>query len=125
MQTKGKTLAISLMQRTVIQQNKLYSKEEYRRRILKWRQSRFWRSLLDVAYVVKCLTLSRNFEIIALDIVSVHLMILYVLMCITHCIRTLRPRTIPPLYRKKMLFSTDIILLFRVDEELEEGLILT
>src|SRR6218665_3890009 len=112
MQTRSKTRAISLMQRTVIQQNRLNSKEEYIHRILRWniwKQDRFWRSLLDVAYVVKCLTLSRNFEIIALDIVSVHLMILYVLMCITHCIRTLRPRTIRPLYRKKMLFSTDII----------------
>src|SRR6218665_2917296 len=83
--------AINLLTRAVLQQSGLNSKEEYSRRTLKWKvnqlltylgiQNRFWRNLLDVAYVTKWLKLRRNFWSIVTVIVFLHLLT-YLLHCV-------------------------------------------
>src|SRR6218665_3709845 len=76
--------AINLLPRAVLPPSGFNSKEEYHRSILKWEvnqlltylnmQHRFWRNLLDVAYVTKWLKLRRNFWSIVMAIVGLHLM---------------------------------------------------
>src|SRR6218665_100847 len=82
--------AVNLLPRAVFQQSHLNSKEEYRCMILKWKvnqtliylgmQNRFQRNLLDVVYVMKLLTLRRNFWGIVMAIGLLHLTT-YVLTC--------------------------------------------
>src|SRR6218665_1121953 len=83
--------AINVLPRAVLQQSTFNSKEEYSQTTLKWMviqlltylriQHRFWRNLLDVAYVTKCLKMGRKFWSIVMAIVGLHPMT-YLLHCV-------------------------------------------
>src|SRR6218665_1900339 len=83
--------AINLLPRAVFPQSHFNSREEYSRNVLKWEviqlltylrmQNCFWKILLDVVFAGKCLTLRRNFWIIVMVIVFLHLMT-YLLYCV-------------------------------------------
>src|SRR6218665_2014982 len=91
MQLGSSSRATNLLPRAVLQQDTFNSKGEYSQRTLKWKvnqlltylrmQNCFWKNLLDVVFVVKCLTLRRNFWSIAMVIVFLHLMT-YLLHCV-------------------------------------------